>query len=172
MANGFPLSCIAGKRDVMKIFEEIFFSFTFGGETLALAACLATLRVFEQEPVIQHIWSQGEKLLKGYNALAAELGLQKQTRAHGAGCRHVLEFLDDAQQPHLEAKTLFQQEAIQGGVLYGPGHNLSYSHGDTEIQRTLETYGRALRIVQQAYESGDFKRFLKGKTVIPVFRKA
>src|SRR2546422_4445450 len=32
MANGLPISAIVGRADVMKLFEEVFFSFTFGGE--------------------------------------------------------------------------------------------------------------------------------------------
>ena len=38
IANGYPLSAVAGRGDVMKLMEEIFFSFTMGGETLSLAA--------------------------------------------------------------------------------------------------------------------------------------
>lgn len=38
MANGYPLSAIAGRAEIMDWMEEVFFSFTFGGETLSLAA--------------------------------------------------------------------------------------------------------------------------------------
>ena len=41
LANGYPLSAITGRADVMKLMEEVFFSFTMGGETLSLAAALA-----------------------------------------------------------------------------------------------------------------------------------
>ena len=43
MANGFPLSALAGSRDVMLEMEEIFFSGTFGGELLSLAAAKVVL---------------------------------------------------------------------------------------------------------------------------------
>ena len=43
VANGYPLSAVRGRADVMQLMEEIFFSFTFGGETLSLAAALATM---------------------------------------------------------------------------------------------------------------------------------
>src|SRR3569832_543822 len=52
LANGYPVSAVAGRADVMKLMEEIFFSFTFGGETLSLAAALATMRKLEREPVV------------------------------------------------------------------------------------------------------------------------
>jgi len=43
MANGFPLSAVVGKAEIMQGFEDIFFSTTFGGETLSLAAAKATI---------------------------------------------------------------------------------------------------------------------------------
>ena len=172
MSNGYPMSCVVGRRDVMKVFDEVFFSFTFGGEALSLAAHLATVKVLRAEPVIPQIWARGEKLLNGYNRLARDSGLEKVTRAHGVGCRHVLEFLDESGQPHLEAKSLFQQEVVQNGVLYGPGNNTSYAHSEDDIEKTLEAYAEALKVLKQGYEGGLFKKLLKGKTVTPVFRKA
>ena len=38
LANGFPLSAVAGRKDIMMEMEHVFFSFTMGGETLSLAA--------------------------------------------------------------------------------------------------------------------------------------
>ena len=43
LANGYPLSVVAGRADVMQEFAEIFYSFTMGGETMSLAAARATL---------------------------------------------------------------------------------------------------------------------------------
>ena len=41
MANGYPIAAVVGKREVMELFDEVFFSFTFGGEALSLAATAA-----------------------------------------------------------------------------------------------------------------------------------
>jgi len=43
LANGFPLAAVCGRSDLMKEMEEVFFSFTMGGETMSLAAAEATL---------------------------------------------------------------------------------------------------------------------------------
>ena len=40
MGNGFPIACVVGKADLMKVFEDIFFSFTFGGEVASMAAAM------------------------------------------------------------------------------------------------------------------------------------
>src|SRR2546428_5071730 len=54
MANGLPISAIVGRADVMKLFEEVFFSFTFGGEALSLAASVATIREMRENNVVEH----------------------------------------------------------------------------------------------------------------------
>ena len=59
MANGYPLSAVAGRTDVMKEMEEVLFSFTMGGETLSLAAAVATMRKLEREPVIDRMATTG-----------------------------------------------------------------------------------------------------------------
>ena len=34
MGNGYPIAAVVGRRDVMKVMDDIFFSFTFGGDVL------------------------------------------------------------------------------------------------------------------------------------------
>ena len=75
MANGYPVSALAGKAKIMRLMEEIFFSFTFGGETLSLAAAGATLSKLRRKPVIQTLKRQGEKIIKGVEQRIARLGL-------------------------------------------------------------------------------------------------
>ena len=43
MGNGFPISCVVGRADVMRLFDEIFFSFTFAGEVASMAAAMKVL---------------------------------------------------------------------------------------------------------------------------------
>ena len=63
IANGYPLSVVAGRGDIMRLMEEIFFSFTFGGETLSLAAASATLDKLKREPVTATLRRRGDVLL-------------------------------------------------------------------------------------------------------------
>ena len=57
LANGFPLSAVTGKKEIMMLMEEVFFSFTYGGETLSLAAALATMQKLERGSVIPFFMS-------------------------------------------------------------------------------------------------------------------
>ena len=69
MANGFPLSAVCGRRDLMLQMEEIFFSFTMGGDTLSLAAAKAAMLKLLREPVIETMRSRGGALAAGVAGL-------------------------------------------------------------------------------------------------------
>jgi len=70
MANGLPLASVVGRREYMREFEEIFVSSTFGGDTLALAACQATLDEYDRRPVVAHQWQMGRRFQEGVAAAA------------------------------------------------------------------------------------------------------
>ena len=57
MANGLPISCVCGKRELMRELQgDCFVSSTFGGELLSIAAALATIKIVEEQGVIRQIW--------------------------------------------------------------------------------------------------------------------
>jgi glutamate-1-semialdehyde 2,1-aminomutase/spore coat polysaccharide biosynthesis protein SpsF len=172
MANGFPLSAVVGRREIMEVFDEIFFSFTFGGEAVSLAAARATIAKLREKDVIEHLWRQGASLQDGYNALAREVGLADRTRSIGFPPRTVLTFTDGAGAESLAMKSLFQQEMIKRGVLIGAGFNLCYAHSDADIRRTLDASRDALAILARALAEGRVEASLEGPVIQPVFRSA
>jgi len=171
MANGFPLSAVVGARDIMKLFDEVFFSFTFGGETLSLVASVATITELREKNVIGHLWEKGRQLKDGYNVLARQFGLEQYTECVGFPPRTVVTFRDAAGGDPLILKSLFQQECLLRGVLFGGGHNVCYSHDDADVHHTLRVYRTALEILADAVRAGDVAPRLKGAPVEPVFRQ-
>jgi glutamate-1-semialdehyde aminotransferase len=172
MGNGFPIAAVVGSAAIMPVFDEIFFSFTFGGDALSLAASIATIRFMQEEPVIPHLWAQGAALQRGYNALAAELGIAHLTECVGLPPRTVVTFRDEQGNESLVFKTLVQQECLKRGVLFSGSHNLCYRHSDEDIAQTLEVYRTALTILAEAVDRGDALERLEGPVVEPVFRRA
>ena len=85
MANGFPLSAIVGKKKYMEIFNEIFFSFTFGGEVPSIAASLTTIKLIKKRKTISKINNLGNKLISGYNNIVKKLKLNRYTKMIGFG---------------------------------------------------------------------------------------
>jgi len=170
VANGMPLSILAGKKDIMKVLdEEVFFYTTFGGEALSLAAAKATINELRDKDVPKYLAKQGKKLKDGYNHLTDDLGMDY-TNCIGYECRSLITFDPKAGNP-LELKALFQQEMIKRGILWGGFHNMSYSHTDEDINYTLTVYRDVLQILKKAVDENNVKGYLKGEPVAPVFRK-
>jgi glutamate-1-semialdehyde 2,1-aminomutase len=107
MANGYPISAVAGRRDVMMLMEEIFFSFTYGGETLSLAAALATMTKLQKEPVCKTMAARGEAVQAGARAMIEKHKLQDVLNVSGHPTWSFLNFKDHGQYTLWQLKTLF-----------------------------------------------------------------
>jgi hypothetical protein len=68
-------------------------------------------------------------------------------------------------------KSLVQQEMIRAGVLWGGFHNMSFSHGDADVDHVLAAYRKALPVLARAVQAKDVRSALRGAPVEPVFRK-
>lgn len=171
MANGFALSAVAGKREIMEVFDEIFFSSTFGGETAGLAAARATLDFLAEHDVVAHLWTQGAALLEGLRERILRRGAEGLVRCVGHPPRHVMQFQGPEGIDPLVAKSFFQQECMVRGVLFTGGHNLCYRHGPREIEQTLRVYDEVLGLFVEAAGDGTLADRLVGPPIQPVFRK-
>jgi glutamate-1-semialdehyde aminotransferase/spore coat polysaccharide biosynthesis protein SpsF (cytidylyltransferase family) len=170
MGNGFPISCVVGRADVMRIFEEIFYSFTFAGEVASMAAAMKVLDILETTDALARIGSNGRTLQDGVNAMANEAGLAQRVRAIGRPQWSLMKFTDGngAESPLL--KNLFQQEIVKRGVLLLATHNLSAAHDERAIHKTLEVYAEVLKTLASWAEDSNPARFLEGPMSQPVFR--
>jgi glutamate-1-semialdehyde aminotransferase len=162
IANGMPLAAITGKRKYMKKFNDIFYSTTYGGETLSLAASMAVINEIKTKPVIKHCWKLGEELISKFNKLTNEVGVK--IKMEGIPVRSSIVCRDINNNPSLLIKSLFYQEMIKRGILLGPGYVfLSYSHSQKDIKKTLEAVEKSLKIVKKAIDTKTVKKSLKGK---------
>jgi len=171
MANGYPISAVVGRREIMELFDEIFFSFTFGGEALSLAAAKATIAEMREKNVIAHLWEQGQRLKDGYNVLARAFGVERNTQCIGLAPRTVAVFKDDSGAESPLLKSLFQQECLRRGILFSGGHNLCFTHSRDDIDRTLRAYRSAMEILAEAIRHDNAAEKLEGEPVKAVFRK-
>lgn len=177
MANGFAVAALVGRREVMEVGainkpgqERTFLvSTTHGGEMASLAAFLETVAVYEEKDVVRHLWDFGAKLMTGLEQVAREAGVARQFQLQGSAISMNYVTFDRDGQPSLPLRTLFSQEMIRNGVLM-PWVAQSFSHGESELQQTLEAARKALAVYAQALESG-VERFLQGPAIKPVFRQ-
>ncbi len=170
MANGFPISCVVGRADIMRSFDEIFFSFTFAGEVASMAAAMKVLDILESSDGLQQIQASGKVLQDGLKVMIEEAGLQERIRCLGRPQWSLLKFLDGHDNEDLILKNLFQQEAVKRGVLVISTHNMTTAHDGSAVQETLEVYAEVLKTLAGWVEDPNPARFLEGKMSQPVFR--
>ena len=170
MGNGFPISCVVGRADVMRVFEEIFYSFTFAGEVASMAAAMQVLDILEHTGALARMDSNGRILQDGIRAMAKEAGLAGQIVCVGRPTWSLLKFFnpDGTDSPLL--KNLFQQEAIKRGILFLATHNLTAAHDSVAIHQTLEAYASVFKTLSSWMQQPGQSQFLEGEMSQPVFR--
>jgi glutamate-1-semialdehyde 2,1-aminomutase len=177
LGNGFSVSALAGKREFMRLGgldhtdrpRVFLLSTTHGAETHALAAAIANMRVYRDEPVIEHLRRQGDKLREGIGEVARRHGVDGHFKVLGRSCCLAFACLDPEGRPSQAYRTLFLQEAIRRGVLM-PSLVVSYTHDDEAVSRTVEAVDGALAVYAKALDSGT-ERFLVGRPSQVVFRR-
>ena len=174
MANGFSLSALCGKRELMRLGsrerdrDDVFLlSTTHGAETTALAAAMCTMEIYEREPVIEHLYRQGDAWSPGCGRLPPVTACRITSHPSVSRCNLVYSTLDADGQPSQSFRTLFLQETIRRGVLM-PSLVVSYSHADADIDRTIEAIDGALDVYAKALVDGP-ERFLVGPPSRHVF---
>jgi glutamate-1-semialdehyde aminotransferase len=171
VANGMPLSVLAGRADVMALLDrEVFFFSTFGGEALSLAAAGATVTALRDRNVPARLATAGERIRTGYNRLSAWHGLAEVTRCVGPACRTMVTFTPTGCWP-LELKSLAQQELLRRGILWSGTHTVSAGLTDEEIAWLLVSWDEVLGNLAAALADGTVRERLRGEPVEPVFRR-
>jgi glutamate-1-semialdehyde aminotransferase len=175
VANGMPLSVLAGRRDVMRLLDkDVFFFTTFGGEALSLAAAKATIGELRKHRVPERLETLGGTLRDGYNAVTGELGLAGFTRAVGYGARSMVVFEAKEQaagQNPLLLKSVLQQEMIKRGVLWAGFNTLCLAHTGADAAHVLDAYRASLGVLRDALAGKTLAATLRGEPVEPVFRR-
>jgi len=170
MANGMPIAALVGKRQYMEKVKDIFYSFTFGGEALSLAAAIATIKEIERKNVIKKIWQRGKYLQEKTNELLEKNGLAEIIKVKGKPCWQVFVVSNSGKYSDLEIKSYLQQELIQAGFLWVGQHNMSFSHGQEDIDKLLEAYRKIFPKLKKLIEEGKLKENLKGEPITNIFK--
>lgn len=177
MANGFSVAALVGRREIMDVgsisepgAERTFLlSTTHGGEMSSLRAFIETVKVYKEKDVCGHHWHYGEKLRAGLIDLAKELGISAQFGVDGPPISMNYATRDATGASSMEFRTLFAQEMARNGVLMS-WIAVSLSHGETELQMTLDAARKSLQVYARALNDG-IDKYLEGPAVKPVFRK-
>jgi glutamate-1-semialdehyde 2,1-aminomutase len=170
MANGFPLSAVVGRRDVMMEMEEIFFSGTFGGELLSLAASKVVLEKHQNQDLCANMGKLGDLLATKLDLLIDELDLSSILKISGHPTWKFLNWSGTEDFDVAQLRTYFQQEMYKLGVLIIATHNISLAMDERIVSKVLKSYELVLNQMKNAIEVGDLKSRLLVAPLQPLFK--
>ncbi|WP_199904901.1 glutamate-1-semialdehyde 2,1-aminomutase [Nocardioides sediminis] len=176
LGNGFPVSALAGRRELMELgglrtdaARVFLLSTTHGPETSGLAAYLAVARAYRERDVVGEMEEAGTALARAVTDEVAAAGMADHVQVLGRPSCLVFTTLDAERRPSQAYRTLFLQELIRNGVL-GQSFVVSAAHTEDDVARTVRAVGEALVVYRRAVEAGSVEGLLVGRPVAPALR--
>jgi len=164
IGNGMPLAAITGKEEYMKKFNDVFYSTTYGGESLSLAAGIAVIDELMEKNVVKHCWKIGQTIKDGVNKLGKEIGVN--VKWNGLPVRGAIEFKEEKGFSKNLIHSVFLQECIRSGTLFGPGESLiCFSHNDNDVKQTLNSIELAFNKIHDGITHNNLNHQLDGDEI-------
>ena len=175
LANGFPVSALAGRRDVMRLggfvddADRVFLlSQTMGAQPWALAAMLTVIETCLREQISARLHQIGADLRRGIEEVVADAGLGSFFQLRGRDCNLVYVARDATGQPSQSFRTLVLQELLDRGIL-APSFVVCAAHDSAAVEQTVDAVAQLMPTYRRALESG-IENVLRGRPVRPAIR--
>ena len=164
MGNGWPISALGGKAELMDLFSTTpgrpaFFAGTFNGHPPTAAAALATIEKLRREPVHEHVFRLGERTRRGLDELYRRLGIPAVVSGYGSVfLAYFLEgpvrSYDDLLRNDVDLFVGYRRELMKDGIFELPLNlkrsHFSYAHTDEDVDRLLEATEAAVTRFQES----------------------
>lgn len=166
LGNGFPISAVIGRRQIMDAAQNSFISSTFWTEKIGYAAAIATLKKMKKYSIQKKLIKYGKLIGQGWAGLAQKH--QVPVKVSGIPPLTHIQFLTENP---LEAQTLYTQEMLERGYLLGAAVYTTYAYSEEIIAKFIADSDPAFEKIKQAIDSGNFKRYLKGEVIHAGFKR-
>lgn len=172
MANGYPISAIAGRRYLLEQIEKgVFVSTTFGGDSISMAASLATLNILEQPGFYDHITKIGTILRNGIADRIQKYDLKDVLEVSGLPAHCGVAFEGHGSLSYLDIQSVYSQTMLQNGILVFAIYFLNSAHTEKEAEAYLEATDKAFAMIRKALDQDSVEGILLGGKVDPVFKR-
>lgn len=172
MANGYAISAVAGRKDLMEQIEEgVFISTTFGGDSVPMAASLATINILEKPGYYEKLTKIGRIQRDGIENLIQKYGLQDVLSASGLPVHAGISFEGHGSLSYLDIQSVYSQVMIDNGILIFAYYNLNGSHSEEDARKYIEATEEAFELIKEAVDEDDVSHVLKSGKVDPVFKR-
>lgn len=150
MTNGYPLSAIVGRKEVMEAAQGTFISSTFYTERVALAAALKNIELYEKYHVWEKQLAYGELVQNGWKEMAAKNGLEIEV----GGILPLGHFTIVGKESGLVYKTYFVQEMLKRGYIASNAFYTTYAHSPEIIAEYLRNVDEVFAAIAKLNAQG------------------
>jgi len=155
LSNGHPLSAVMGKREIMELCSEIFFSGTFGGENISLTAAKEVLTLVKSGAVTEKLERTGSQIIKGARQIVADNNLDEIFSFSGHPSWSFINISRKTVEDTMLLKTLFLQEMFKRGILILSTHNISYAHSTSDVNKLLAAYSETMDVIKASVKNNN-----------------
>jgi len=166
LGNGYAVTAVLGKREVMQAAEKSFISSTFWTERIGSSAALATLKAMDKEKSWEKITSTGESINKEWIKLSQEYELPITI----SGLAALTTFTFKSKNA-LAYKTLITQEMLKKGYLAATAVYVCTAHTPEIIKTYLENLKPLFQTIKECEEGRDVMRLLEGPIAHSGFKR-
>ena len=152
MANGYPISVVTGKKDVMMVAaDKLFISSTFFPNSEGFVAALKTIEILERDKVLENIWEKGERFLKKLRAVVDKYNVGAELT--GVAPMFYITFKEDETGAHKGKRKDFYTQLIRKGIFFAPYHHsyISYRHTEEDLEAALKAIDECLAFIKEKY---------------------
>jgi len=152
MANGYSISCVVGKADIMKVLaDKVFLSSTFFPNSLEYIAALKTIEILERDHILDNIFDKGIRFLKEVKKVIDNSGVN----AHLSGIPQMpfITFPRDEKKLYKELRTEFYTQLIRRKVFLQPYHHgyIAYRHSESDLTYAVGAIEESLKEIKNKY---------------------
>lgn len=166
LGNGYAITAVIGRREIMEAAQSTFISSTFWSERIGPAAALRTLAVMEQLESWKQITRTGLAICARWRELAYKHGLSITT----SGLPALAAFSFNGPQA-LAYKTLLTQEMLHKGYLASTGVYVCTEHSDEVVAGYFEALDSVFALIRECEDGRDVTRLLKGPVCHAGFKR-
>ena len=159
MANGYAISAVSGKDDVMMAAaSKLFISSTFFPNSDGYIAALKTIEILEREKAIEKIWEKGNRFLKRVRDIVDKYDAGAELS--GVAPMFYITFKRDEANTHRARRDDFYAQLIRRGIFLHPHHHgyIAHRHTEEDLDLTVEAMDEAMAYVHDKYHRNVYKK--------------
>ncbi len=153
MANGYAISVVTGKAEVMMASaEKLFISSTFFPNSDGYVAGLKTIEILERDHVLDAIWEKGGRFLKQVQDIIDKYDVGAELS--GVAPMFFITFKRDKAGTHRGKRDDFYTQLIRRGIFLHPHHHgyICYRHTEQDLEMTAKAIDEAMAYVNEKYQ--------------------